>query len=465
MDRFWFFVLPVLMAGFGCGTPEAAAPVPEVAEAEETVAVSPESEAFPGVRRVPVGPGWAKNSVNTSIFRTRAVTTHGDRQVVAYYDSTARVVLAERRTDDSVWTVRRTRFSGRVEDAHNAISIGIDGAGVLHMVWDLHNQPIRYVQSREPGSLDLADERALTGRNEDRATYPEFFALPDGDLLFLYRDGASGDGNTLLNRYDVDARIWTALHHPLISGEGARNPYTNGLVVDPDGVWHLSWCWRETPDVATNHDLLYARSRDEGRTWETSTGRPYGLPITAETAEVIRSIPQGSDLINQTTMTVDAAGRPMVATYWTPDGADVPQLHLVWHDGQVWQTSQITRRRLAFTLGGSGTRSIPLSRPHVLADSSGAYVFFRDDERGGVVSVAVSRAAPWTDWRVVDLSSRPLGRWEPNLDVARWRRDGVVHLFEQRVGQGDGERLEQDMPAQPVSILEWRPGRGVTSSE
>jgi hypothetical protein len=34
-------------------------------------------------------------------------------------------------------------------------------------------------------------------------TYPEFYNLPGGDLLFLYRDGSSGMGNLVLARYHV----------------------------------------------------------------------------------------------------------------------------------------------------------------------------------------------------------------------------------------------------------------------
>jgi hypothetical protein len=34
----------------------------------------------------------------------------------------------------------------------------------------------------------------------NRVTYPEFHALPGGDLLFLYRDGGSGGGNLAMNR-------------------------------------------------------------------------------------------------------------------------------------------------------------------------------------------------------------------------------------------------------------------------
>ena len=106
----------------------------------------------------------------------------------------------------------------------------------------------------------------------------------------------------------------------------------------------------ESPDVATNHDIMYAFSPDEGRTWRKSTGESYALPIVASTAELAWAVPQNHELINQTTMTVDARGRPLIATYWRPEGSDVPQLQLVWRDTTRWRVSQVGTRTEAFRL-------------------------------------------------------------------------------------------------------------------
>ena len=56
----------------------------------------------------------------------------------------------------------------------------------------------------------------------------------------------------------------------------------------------------------------------------------------------------------------------------------------------------------------------------------------------------------------MDLLASSVGQWEPTYDLQRWREHGVLSLFVQRVGQGDGERLE-DMAPQMVTILDWRP--------
>jgi hypothetical protein len=403
-----------------------------------------------------VGMGWARSSVNAVIFRTSSVVTHGNLQYTAWYDDSARVVLARRPIGGARWTVRVTPYTNDVTDAHNAIVLAVDGEGTLHVAWAEHARALHYARGVGPGSLELGASVAMTGERETQVTYPQFNALSNGDLLFVYRDGRSGRGDIMLNRWDVREHAWHPLAHPLISGEGARNAYMNSMAIDAHGGWHLSWCWRESPDVATNHDVLYARSADEGKTWTTSTGRAYVLPITAATAELAWAVPQGHELINQTTMAVDAAGHPMIATYWRPDSIDAPQLQLVWHDGRAWHASQVGTRTLSFRLSGGGTKRIPLSRPLVVMARNGAVnVIYRDEELGGGISVATSRDRLHATWKVDTISRANVGQWEPTYDPVAWQTLHRLFLFVQRVGQGDGESLE-NVPPQPVSILEWR---------
>jgi len=408
-------------------------------------------------RIVPVAEGWAKNSVNATIFRVNSVTTHGDTQYIAFYEEDSRVVLAKRKLGTKNWQIRKTLFKGDTGDAHNSISIAVDGSGLLHMSWDHHCDPLRYCRAVAPGSLELTDQMPMTGQNENKVTYPEFYNLPDGDLLFLYRDGGSGRGNTMLNRYHVKTGKWSVVEHPLIDGQGERNAYTNQIAVDKDGTWHISWCWRETGDVASNHDICYARSADGGRTWQKSTGEKYALPITADSAEYACRIPQKSELINQTSMTVNSVGWPLISTYWRQEGTKVPQYHLIYHDGKNWQTVQVGHRKSAFTLSGGGTKRLQMSRPKILSGAGDKlYMIFRDAERGNRVSVAISEDPKRINWRIEDLTSESVGEWEPSFDPILWQRKNILHLFLQKVNQKDRDVLE-NIPPQIVSVLEWTP--------
>lgn len=417
----------------------------------------PMERGSPNPRIVPIATGWAKNSINATIFRTNSVTTHGDTQYIAFYSEDSHVVLAKRKLGTTNWQIHKTRYNGNTKDAHNGISIAVDRSGLLHMSWDHHCDPLNYCRSVAPGSLELTDKMPMTGQNENKVTYPEFYNLPDGDLLFLYRDGGSGNGNTMLNSYDVKTQKWSVVQHPLIDGQGQRNAYTNQIAIDKDGNWHISWCWRETGDVATNHDICYAKSTDAGKTWLKSTGEKYILPITADNAEYVRRIPQKSELINQTTMTVDSRGRPLIATYWRPEGTKVPQYHLTYYDGQKWNTAQISRRQTPFTLSGGGTKRLMMSRPKILTDAKdNLYMIFRDAERGSRVSVAICKEPSRISWTFQHLTTDSVGEWEPGFDPILWQRENVIHLFLQKVEQKDRDVLEK-VPAQMVSVLEWIP--------
>ncbi|MCM1137481.1 MAG: BNR repeat-containing protein [Duncaniella sp.] len=403
-----------------------------------------------------VGDGYCRTSVNTTVFRASSAVTHGDTQYVAYYDPDGYVTLAKRKTGTDDWEVHRTQYKGKVTDAHNIISIGVDGDGVVHASFDHHGNPLRYCKGVAPGSLEMGELIPMTGEGEADVTYPEFYNLAGGDLLFAYRSGASGRGNLVLNRYSVADKKWNRVQDVLLDGENERNAYWQ-LFVDPKGTIHLSWVWRETWLVETNHDLCYARSTDNGVTWERSDGTKYQLPITIGTAELAWSIPQKSELINQTSMTADTNGNPYIATYWRDADSNVPQYRLVWHDGMQWNMEQIGERTQPFSLAGGGTKMIPISRPRIVSNGKKAYYVFRDQERGSKVSIAHTPSLGKESWKITDMTDFSVDAWEPSLDINLWNQEGLLDIFVQTSHQGDGETISATSPASsPVYILQVR---------
>jgi hypothetical protein len=402
-----------------------------------------------------VGLGWAANTINTVVFRRNSIVSDKQWQYVAYYDSTGHVVLARRKTGEAPWEIKQTQFTGNIKDAHNSISIMLDGNGYLHMSWDHHNNELNYCRSTAPHSLELTEKIPMTGNTESSVSYPEFYKMPNGDLLFLYRDGGSGRGNLILNRYYAAQQKWERVQNNLIDGEGQRNAYWQACM-DDKGVFHISWVWRESPDVASNHDLCYARSADGGKTWKKSDNEPQPVPVNAGNAQTIVVIPQKSDLINSTSMITDGKGRPYIATYWRPAGNVSPQYHLVYFDGKAWQVRQVSQRSEAFSLSGGGTRRIPISRPQILANGKKVYIIFRDAERNNKLSVTYSTDIGKGAWKTIDLTKDAIGQSEPSFDTELWRRKNLLHLYVQYSGQGDGERTE-NISAQAVRIVEWKP--------
>lgn len=410
-----------------------------------------------GVTASVVGYGYAQTTVNVVVFRRHSLFTFGGFQFAAFYDAEGRVVLARRRHGTHDWLVRTTPLTGSLTDAHNAISIAADGAGHLHLAWNHHGNPLTYCRSTAPLSLDFLPPQAATGRAESSVTYPEFHVLPPAgpnpaDLLLILRDGRSGKGDVVLKRHHTASQCWTDVHPCLIDGEGRRNAYWQACT-DSFGTLHLSWVWRESPDVATNHDLCYARSPDAGQTWTDSAGRPLVPPFTLDNAEYAARIPQGHELINQTSIAATRAGRPVIATYFRPPGTDIPQYHLLFHTGSGWQTRQVGTLTTPFRLGGGGTKRVPISRPQVLCDRDGVHVLFRAEELGNLPMLGTCPELATADWALRPLSATPLGQWEPTYDEALWRDHRRLHIFAQRAEQIDAEGVGTLGP-QPVTVLE-----------
>lgn len=412
-------------------------------------------------RLVEVGMGYSSNSVNATVFRNSSVATLGDTQYIAYYDAEGWLTLGKRQLADTLFSVQRTQYQGHVQDAHNVISIMPDGGGYLHVSFDHHNHPLHYARSIEPGSLTLGDMEPMVSPSMDsltadelNVTYPEFYRLASGNVLFAYRSGASGLGNLVMNLYDVKSRQWSRLQDILIDGEQERNAYWQ-LYVDAVGTIHVSWVWRETWLVETNHDLCYACSKDEGKTWQRSDGTPYELPITAANAEYACQIPQGSELINQTSMSTDAEGHPYIATYWRDQNDSIPQYRIVWNDGQAWHQQQVSQRQIPFSLSGGGTKMIPIARPRVAIDGSEAWYIVRDVERGSPVSLYHTSDLSAGQWELSDLTDFSVDAWEPSFDTELWKDQRHLHLYVQCVHQGDGETIVEGDPT-PIYILEVR---------
>ncbi|MEO5910988.1 MAG: BNR repeat-containing protein, partial [Pelobium sp.] len=378
---------------------------------------------------------------------------------IAFYNADGFVVLGKRKVNSSEWTIKQTSYKGNIKDAHNIISIMVDGDGFLHIAWDHHNNKLNYAKSVSPCSLELSSPIQMTGFNEDKVSYPEFYKLNEDKLLFFYRDGGSGNGNLIMNSYDVATKKWTRLQNNLIDGEGKRNAYWQACI-DKFGAIHISWVWRESPDVASNHDMAYACSKDGGLTWENSRGDKYQLPITAATAEYALKIPQNHELINQTSMACDESGNPFIATYWRDDDTEIPQYHLVYHINNEWKSKSLDFRKTPFSLSGSGTKSIPISRPQILVKGKGStastLLIFRDEERGNKVSALSLKKIDDAQWDIFDLNTEDIGSWEPTYDTELWKQKFKLNLFLQRTVQKDGEGLTQT-PPQWIKVLAYKP--------
>jgi len=309
---------------------------------------------------------WAGHRVGFCLL------THGDHQFAAYYDAERRMTAAGRKLGEEHWTLAKLD-STLAWDSHNYVTMAIDREGHLHVCGNMHVAPLVYFRSDKP--LDVNSLRrvpAMTGDAEKHVTYPEFFRTSEGALLFLYRDGKSGDGRSLVNAYDEATHTWTRyLDAPLLDGTSrSMNAYPAGIRCGPDGFFHLVWMWRETPDCRSNLHLSYARSRDL-KHWKTAGGKVAGLPITPDNLDVVVDpTPANSGMINMGFgVGFDPANRAVIQ-YHNYDKNGNSQIYLARWENGAWVIRQVSHwdYRWSFEGGGSIPAALGAEPLHVLAD-------------------------------------------------------------------------------------------------
>ena len=298
---------------------------------------------------VDVAPVWSGHSVGF------ALVTDGDEQFIAYYDADRRMTVASRRLDSTEWTT--TVLPSSVKwDSHNYVTMAFDSEEQLHLCGNMHCVPLIYFRTTSPRDVtSLERVPSMVGKSENRCTYPRFLTGADGELIFTYRDGSSGNGNQIWNVLQPETKTWKRLlDEPLFSGEGKMNAYFVGPERDGDGMFHICWVWRDTPDCATNHDLCYARSRDLVD-WETSDGKPLSLPITLATAEVVDPVPPGGGIINgNTRIGFDTRGR-VILSYHKHDADGHTQIYSARRQDDGWEITRASDWDYHWDFQGGGS--------------------------------------------------------------------------------------------------------------
>lgn len=346
----------MLVAGYAVLTvpAPAAAQVGEldcgVVEPAEDAPRGPDKEVV--LDSVPVGTTWAGHYVDQPLL------TEGDDQYVAYYDENRQMTVAHRKLDSAEWT-RATLDETIGWDSHNYITLAIDREGHLHVSGNMHNDPLVYFRTTTAGDVTSLTRvpSMVDPALETRVTYPMFLHLDDGSLVFRYREGGSGAGIDVYNRYDESTDSWSALiDSALLDGEGQRNAYAAKPQPGPDGNYHMVWVWRDTPNAATTHTVSYARSADLVD-WETSTGEPLSLPVTFATSDVVDPVPPfGGTINNNVQVGFDASGVPVVA-YHKYDEDGNTQIYVARPDDSPsgWQNVQVSDWTGAWEFAEFGT--------------------------------------------------------------------------------------------------------------
>lgn len=321
-----------------------------------------------------LGMTWA------GMFVVQDLLTRGDDQYVGFYDADRNMVVAHRTLPDGEWTYQ-VLDEQIAWDSHNYISLGLDREGALHVSGNMHNVRLAYFRSAPGGDVTTLQRVAsmVDPATEGSVTYPEFVNRKDGSLVFSHRNGGSGSGVTYFNVYDESTDAWTRLvDQPFFDGLGSDadpagtwNSYFQGPTLGPDGLFHLLWVWRDTPDAATNSMLTYAKSEDLVN-WVDAAGNPLETPFRYGEGDVVDPVPDRAGLLNgNAKIGFTAAGEVMVS-YHKYDDAGRSQLYAATPAGEDWTISQITDWEGRWSFGGGGTLifEVQVLGSSVLADGN-----------------------------------------------------------------------------------------------
>ena len=408
--------------------------------------------------------------INGQTFQIEAVTSYNNWQYATYFDAKKRLCVARRELPTGPW--QRITFDDYTinhTDVHNVAVIGIcPRDGTIHLAFDHHGHPLRYrisipnaatnpkqtqwtTQLFSPTTSELVSGQQIT-----RVTYPAFVNSPNGKLILFYRTGGSGNGQSQFAEYDpTNTPAWT-LKNIFIDSKGdynsssTRNAYHNGFDFTADGKLHTTWVWREGADmgqwgILNCHDLMYAYSPDEGKTWHNNVNKPIAVagqsPINIDSPKLcVFEVRWRWGLMNQLTQTVDSKGRVHVILWHHPPDADVlSRDQNTWRyfhywrdmDGQ-WHRQQLPcfGRKPSLLAGQNDNLILVFTKPDTL-------VYHQLDPGGPLHIFTASADNQWKNWSEVFRSEKHFVG-EPRVDKQRWLHNGTLSIYAQEAPPSPG---------------------------
>ena len=304
---------------------------------------------------------WAGHPVGFCLL------TVGNRQYISYYNADRHMVVGQRNLEEENFSLHTMTPTYRETaggtstvlgwDSHNSITLGMDKDGFIHLSGNMHGHPLTYFRSTQSNDISTLEQVwKMVGTEEKRCTYPKFLYTRDGDMIYTYRDGGSGNGNQIYNIYDTGTRTWSRLlDTPLTDGQGLMNAYISSPQLRSDNWYHTYWVWRDTPDCETNHDLSYMKSPDL-QNWYNAFGEPVGLPAThAESPVVVDPIPVNGGIINLAARFVLDPNKNPVFVYHKYDSAGNLQFYTAQILDDGWVYKQVTDWDYRWEFKGRGS--------------------------------------------------------------------------------------------------------------
>ena len=376
--------------------------------------------------------------LNGQAFQQNGIMTYKGYQYAVYWNSARHVCIYRKKlSTGAIQTLELTDYKNSLNDSHNTISMGICPAdGTIHLSFDHHDAVLKYRRSglncaNNPDSTPWVSSifgpvrNNFTGSQVTMVTYPRFITAPSGKMLFECRIGSSGNGDAYLWEYNGSTGAWTSIGKYIDGVSSVQNPYLFGIDYDRFGKLHVSWCWRVTPDGSTNHDIFYAYSDDNGRTWRNNAGTQVGTSGTkpmklSMTNLRVWSISQNRGFINQESQAVDSKGRIHILTSYLPDGSS---------NQSNFDAARAKAVVFHFYRDSLGTwHRNPLN---VLAKSNRGQIAFDSQDNAYVALYNVrilgaTAKSNWTDWKMLTNAEDNRFYSEVLIDKERLRNENIL---------------------------------------
>lgn len=280
-----------------------------------------------------------------------------DWQFIAYYNKDRSLTVAGKKEYETNWKIK-TLPTKVGWDSHNSIVLVLDRDNCLHVSGNMHNDSLIYFKTQKPFDVTTFEKifPLVNAKDELSSTYPSFIKDAKGKLIFMYRKGGSGNGNTIIIAYDEKNKSFSRLSTDfLFDGMNQMSAYSTAPKLGKDGYFHMAWVWRDTPHSETNHDLSYAKSKDLVN-WETMDGQKGKLPISPLNKQfIVDPVPAGGGIINGGfEMFFDKNHNPFFA-YHKYDKNSFSQMYIAKSDKQRWQIAQVSDWNHRWDFKGPGS--------------------------------------------------------------------------------------------------------------
>lgn len=233
-------------------------------------------------------------------------------------------------------------------DNHARAVLAIDADGILHAVMGGHGSEVHWCHALEANDASQWTDPVPIGVG----TYPIFICGPDGTLYLTLR----GNGKERHDRgVDLYRRPphgeWSAPQRIVALSEEYGQVYAAyhmQMDAAPDGTLHAIIDFYEGEDEhgrGLHQATCYARSSDQGRSWQRADGSPIHLPARPENLDILarntrsrhEKLPPPD--IRQGGLVVDSAGQPFA--FYIDHGEEPGHCRMVRLDaaGSLHQTA------------------------------------------------------------------------------------------------------------------------------